>query len=36
LVEIKNITTSLDQVRGQNYKDYLEPLTVKWLDSIDA
>ena len=36
LVEIKNITTSLDQVRGQNYKDYLEPLTVKWLDSIDV
>ena len=33
-IEIVKSITSIDTVRNQNYKDYLEPMTVEWLEGL--
>ena len=33
-IKIVKSITSIDTVRNQNYKDYLEPMTVEWLEGL--
>lgn len=33
-IEIVKSITSIDTVRDQNYRDYLEPMTVEWLEGL--